>query len=251
MDSWSGGYRPEPGSGDKPVAQDADVFASPVIFPDELRVRYVSLNDAFGVQRLAWMHRVFHVFEEHQAHDGDSRYLSVADTDYDALVIGGNDVARVSRLIRQGQPLVNRKLKLSLMFGANPPRRAKAIAAGFDDVLDADRMHPIEAVARIRAMWRRYQVRFWHEKEAEERAGTIASLCRSSELTLKEQVIMEVLARQGGRTVPYIALRREVEMRHGPITQANLNVTICGLRKKLQPGVQIVAERQCGYRLLG
>ncbi|MEO0030942.1 MAG: hypothetical protein RIS94_700 [Pseudomonadota bacterium] len=215
----------------------------------ELAVRYVSLHDSQRARREDWLATVFDEWDEYPFGEDDANCLSIAFSRYDALVVGGNDTRRISRLIRPRQAILSRKLKICLVSDLHPQRRAQLMLAGFDDVFDITRLHPVEAVARVRAMWRRYEMRLGSDHAAQAEALQIDAVAHHALLTPRERsLLLALLSRQG--IVPYIVLRGCISNDHEHVTLTNLKVAISHLRKKLRAGVRIVSHARQGYELL-
>lgn len=220
--------------------------------PDEhpaARVRYLSLNDASRALRDAWMTLTFGEHEPHAFVEGSTNHLSVAHSDFDALVFGGNDVRRMVRIVRSGEAILNRRVKVALVCGANAQRRAQLISAGFDDVFDAEKMHPAEAAARLGAIWRRYLMRFEKERIDDQQETLLARICNPHTLTRRERRLLLLLLGSKDRFASYACLRREISEYYEEISVEYLKVIVCLVRRKLAPGVQIVSVPLKGYRL--
>lgn len=215
----------------------------------EIAVRYVSLHDAQRGRREDWLGNVLESWEEFPFGDDDGNCLSIAFSRYDALIVGGNDTRRISRLVRPRQAILSRKLKICLVSDILPQRRAQVLMAGFDDVFDVVRMHPVEAVARMRAMWRRYALRLGRDQAAQAEALQIDGVAHLALLTPRERALLLALLGRDG-CVSYAVLRAAISTYHEPVTLTNLKVAISHLRKKLRPGVRVIAHARQGYELL-
>ncbi|MEO0063055.1 MAG: hypothetical protein RLZZ08_1615 [Pseudomonadota bacterium] len=212
-------------------------------------VRYLSLNDTSKHLRDAWMTLTFGDHEPHAFVDGVTSHLSVALTEFDALVVGGNDVRRMIRTIRTGEAILNRRVKVALVAGGNAQRRAQLISAGFDDVFDVERMHPAEAAARIMAIWRRYQMRFEQERVDEQQETLLARICSPHTLTRRERRLLLLLLNARDNFASYSSLRRDICTYHEEISVEYLKVIVCLVRRKMAPGVRIVSVPLKGYKL--
>lgn len=221
---------------------DFDQVSDPV-------VRYLSFNDPSKALRDAWMTLTFGSHDNHAFIEGATSHLSVANSDFDALVVGGNDVRRMARIVRGGDAILNRRVKIALVGGGNAQRRAQLITAGFDDVFDAEKMHPAEAVARIGAIWRRYQMRFAQERATDQQETRLARICNPHVLTRRERRLLLLLLAAKDHFASYGNLRREISEYHEEISVEYLKVIVCLVRRKLTPGVRIVSVPLKGYQL--
>lgn len=213
------------------------------------QVRYLSFNDPSKSLRDAWMTLTFGNHENHAFVDGATSHLSVANSDFDALVVGGNDVRRMARIVRGADAILNRRVKIALVGGGNAQRRAQLITAGFDDVFDAEKMHPAEAAARIGAIWRRYQMRFAQERAVDQQETRLARICNPHVLTRRERRLLLLLLGAKDHFGSYASLRREISEYHEEISVEYLKVIVCLVRRKLTPGVRIVSVPLKGYQL--
>ena len=213
------------------------------------QVRYLSFNDPSKGLRDAWMTMTFGSCDSHGFIEGATNHLSVANSDFDALVVGGNDVRRMARIVRGGDAILNRRVKIALVGGGNAQRRAQLITAGFDDVFDAEKMHPAEAVARIGAIWRRYQMRFAQERAADQQETQLARICNPHVLTRRERRLLLLLLGARDHFASYGSLRREISEYHEEISVEYLKVIVCLVRRKLAAGVRIVSVPLKGYQL--
>jgi len=231
------------------VQQDA--MAGELIDPREMRVRYVSVGDQHSAAREFWMRSVFQFYLEFPYVPEDMSPLSSAQSDYDVLVFGCNDLKRLLPFYRKNRSILRRKLVVCLMRSSTPQRRAKVIYSGFDDAVDIDRTLPAEAVARLRAMWQRY--RMVAQREQEELAEDVALMpfCEVTRLTPKEKSVLHALVEGKGRSVAQFKLQLAGSRGHEQINQSNLRVTISTLRRKLRDGYRIVCSSGVGYALVG
>lgn len=216
---------------------------------ENISIRYVSMNDPARVLREQWMTRTFRNYEEFDFADHDTRFFSSINADYNVLIVGGNDPARIGSLIRLNRPALANKIKICLMNRSNSHKRARVLGHGFDDVIDITRVSPAEALARILAIRRRHQIsadKAGRELELELRLGQV---CQLEGLPARQRQAIEMLYRQKGRVVCYDALIDEISGFRGGITPANLKVIICKLRKALVGEARIVSRARTGYCL--
>ena len=113
-------------------------------------IRYLSMNDLHREPRDVWLQNAFETFEQHTFVDLETRFLSIAEQDYETLIIGGNDPVRAARFLRINRPILARKVKIALMHGSLASKRAKALNAGFDDVFDRPACPPKKPKRAVR-----------------------------------------------------------------------------------------------------
>lgn len=224
--------------------------ANDIILPGEMRARYLSINDQNAEARTHWLGRVFHFIEEFVYSENDTRFVSAAETDYDVLVIGGNDATRVAAIYKKNRQILQRRLVVGLMKGSNPHRRARVIFSGLDDVLDIERTEPAEAIARIRAMRLRYAMREVQQRMEASSRSTLAAVAEVDRLSPKERALLEILVERKGTHASHARLCAVGSRTHDQLSEKNLKVSISTLRRKLKPGVRIEARPQQGYALL-
>ncbi len=215
----------------------------------DIHIRYLCLNDASRYERDSWLHKTFTDYSEYNYSEGDTSFLSAASQDYDVLIVGGNDSRRIARLVRTNEAILRNRLKISLVSGSNAQRRSQLLLAGFDDVFDIDKIAPPEAIARVAAMWQRYELKFAQEKSRKAEREKLNEISYLDRLTPRERAVLEALAEARGTFSSYKSLRQAASNYYEDITFDNLKVIICNLRKKLRPGVQIVARPLQGYEL--
>lgn len=225
----------------------ADMGSMPIA---DLKVRLISTNDVGRHARESWAQQVFADVETFPFDDEDTSCLSLAFSDYDVLLVSGQDNVRMARFIRNNRKIINRKLKLCLMGETHPRRRAAALIAGFDDVFDTTRMHPAEAIGRIRAIQRRY-----HETRAEEERATaeierITQIADPRYLTRREAQIIAILLDSPRHFARYETILARLSGPSRAASRNGLKVAICMLRPKLRAGVAISALQGIGYQMV-
>lgn len=228
----------------EPVSVAADKIT---IF--EMRTRYVGFNDVNEADRIAWLDRVFHFVETFGYTPGETSYLSSAVTDFDVLMIGGNDVKRMAPLYRKNQAVLKNKLVIAVMRGSTPQRRAHLLYNGFDDVMDLTRVAPEEAIARMRAMRARQIGNMVREAAARKEDSRLGAICNPAMLTQRERKILWLLMERPGKAVSMEKLQSETSTSHEPVSTKNVQVSICLLRKKLNDRHKISYHSNGGYVL--
>jgi len=216
---------------------------------ENMVIRYVSMNDPARPLREQWMARTFRNYEEFEFADHDTRFFSSINSDFNVLVVGGNDPARIGSLIRNNRPALANKIKICLMSRSNSHKRARVLGHGFDDVIDITRIAPAEALARILAIRRRQQINADKADQQLQLELRLGQVCQLEGLPARQRQAIEMLFRQKGRVVCYDAMIDEISSFRGGISPANLKVIICKLRKSLIGGARIVSRSRTGYCL--
>lgn len=215
-----------------------------------LRFRYINLNDTESELRREWIDQSLANYEILDFKTRPDILLSSARSDYDVVLVGGEDARRISDFMRDNINMMAMRPRICICAKSNPGRRAKLIMAGFDDVIDAQRTQPIEFIARMFAIWRRYQGHrhlLRQENEFRRLLNRVASVDR---MPSKQILVLTCLLRSPGYCATYNALQIAASSDHVPISPTNLKVIISNLRKLLRRGFSIVSDRQSMYRLI-
>lgn len=243
--------RPTKGSDDGKATDQSALFGieDPLDPIADMSVRVVSLNDIARTGRDAWLAQVFAQAAPYAFDDEDTRCVSLAFDDYDALVLSGNDATRMIRFIRINRRIVGRKIKLCVMSESQPRRRAALLAAGFDDVFDTGRQDQQEAIARIRAVQRRYLNVREVEARATDRQDRLTALVEPHHLTPREADILAILLESPSHFAKYSTLITRLSTPKRMISMENLKVSVSKIRMKLQKGTTHYAHHKAGYKL--
>jgi DNA-binding response OmpR family regulator len=179
-----------------------------------------------------------------------------AATDYNVIVLDrqlpdgdGVEVCRALRARQQAVPILMLTVRDSLSD------RVEGLDAGADDYLGKP-FELEELVARVRALGRRMPavhqpVLTYEDLVVDTRANTASRAGRSLDLTRKEYMTLEILARHVGRVVSRAEITEYVwDDRHDPVSNA-LEVTVNRLRAKVDAaGPPLVQTRRgAGYYL--
>jgi hypothetical protein len=223
--------------------------------PDEytyeyLENRYISINDTWRPQRDAWLMEVFPSAVTFNFSDDDTKVLSRYPNGYGALIVGGNDIARMGRFLKANRSAINGVVKICLTCGSNAQKRAQALHAGFDDVFDIEKMQAAEASARIDAMRRRYQSAIELDNSKIRNDRMLNEYVNVERLTDRERAIMENLIADKNNFISYSKVQQLCSDFHSHISFENVKVIVCNLRKKLKSGVKIISQPHKGYMLL-
>lgn len=223
--------------------------ASTVIGANQMSIRYLSFSDPARAKRHEWLAQVFEGFETFDYAENATRFLSIAQDDFDGLFVGCNDIRRATRLLKLNMALLRGRMKIVLLTDSTPSRRAQIVSGGFDDAIDIERISPHEGIARIRAIWARYQASMLRERKKADLVAQIDSLCDDRVLTLREEAVLTTLLEGMGRPVSLRTLANSISATHEPASVNSLRVLISGLRRKLRQNVSIVSNSGQGYLL--
>ena len=212
-------------------------------------IRYLSMNDLHREPRDVWLQNAFETFEQHTFVDLETRFLSIAEQDYETLIIGGNDPVRAARFLRINRPILARKVKIALMHGSLASKRAKALNAGFDDVFDSARMSPEEAEARCTVILARYQAAAKQARAEQELASSLDRIAHLHMLGKRERHLLTLLANRLGEPVSHYRLRTELSHGNDELSYNYLKVLASNLRAKLKPPYVLVPGGQGSYKI--
>lgn len=220
------------------------------IFTDTIAsVRVLMLRDAHLPEREAWLAKSFPRHLCYEFAENETASISRMDGDFNVLIIAGNDVTRMRHFLKQNYALLANRVKICLLHDSNARRRARALIAGFDDAFDTARTQPLEAVARCYAIWQRYQTARDSHALATRLNLAMAAVCNVDRISPRQHRALEYLCQCAGRIVTYRQLSEQIGMGEAYISDANLKVIVCLLRKQLKPGCRIVSEHGVGYCL--
>lgn len=126
---------------------------------------------------------------------------------------------------------------------------ARAVAAGFDDVIDIERTSPVEAVWRSRAMWRRYVQSFEQHFQDQRHDRQLVEIADISRLPRRHKQILLSLVARKGRCLSYHEISNMIGNGIDDVSMKHIQVLICQIRKVLNKDYKIVCEKQRGYRI--
>jgi DNA-binding response OmpR family regulator len=212
-------------------------------------LRYASLNGPGHAARSGWLHRTFANFDEYQMEQSDAGFISDMASDCDVLMIGGEDVQRLSEILRDNSQSLNRKVKLVLTTGSTPSTRAELLNAGADDVFDVGRTEPAEAMARTIAIWTRSLQVSRHELEEALIAENLKKVVDISGMTGREIDLIQTLLYAPRGCASHAQIRAAISKGQDLVSYNSMKVMICKVRKRLRNGWQIVAGPQQVYVL--
>lgn len=213
------------------------------------KVRYIFVRDTSAARRAEWVAETYGDVKSYEFSDNATHFLTDADGPFDVLLIGCQDVSRFKPFLRVNAPLLENKVKLCLLSSGNVQRRGRALTAGFDDVFDVTRVQPLEAQARTFAIWRRYRMTMAVQDKQRMENVALSAICDLRHISPRQMRALEYLAEHKNRVVQYRTLCQAIGGREAYISDANLKVIICHLRKLLRPGYRITARQNLGYIL--
>lgn len=214
------------------------------------RVRYITVRDQASEEREALVRAVFGDPACFAFADEGTFAVSRAHADYDVLIIDAVDPLRMARYLRANRALLGNVVKFAVMHESSPPRRARMLAAGCDDVFDSARMSPEEAGLRVRAVMRWHHARKAVSKANKRAAADMAHFSSPGTLTQREIALLAALAQHFGKPISAQRLCRLLTPPDPVLFTRSLKHTISRLRGKLYPQWRIEAAPGRGYALL-
>lgn len=234
-----------PMSSDRPE-QPIGTCATP--FP--IRARYLRARDQASDERQAYVCSVFDDLVCFPFSDEGTFALSRADEDNDVLMLDAADPARMARYLRVNRALLRNVAKFAIMQDSSPPRRARMLTAGCDDVFDSTRVSSEEARLRVAAVIRRYHARWATRNKDQGIAADMAQFAAPNTLTPRELALLSALAEQRGKSMSVQRLSRFVAPPDTAQFRRSLKFSISRLRRKLYPQWRIESAPDKGYALL-
>jgi DNA-binding response OmpR family regulator len=216
----------------------------------EIPARLVSIGKRDAKRRHAWLSDVFEAVDIQEYGSTIAANSVLFDANSEFLILGGHDGRRMSALYKEFEPLLRNRVVVAIVTGSTPQTRAAMLRAGFDEVLDIGKVHPLEGIARFRAIWRQRCVRTSAEREQYQRADMLNKVCDASVLTGRERRLIECLLDRPGWCVSFQRLQRIAGIDEDPISVMNLRVSMSKLRRKLVVGSRIEALPNEGYVLV-
>ncbi|MBN9145400.1 MULTISPECIES: winged helix-turn-helix domain-containing protein [unclassified Novosphingobium] len=212
--------------------------------------RVMSLQDNGREERLQWLKQGITQFQDYVYREGETNFLSVVERDYDVMIVAGNDVQRMKRIITRNRVALHRKLKICMMNQSLPADRAQLLMAGFDDVIDIGRILWPEFTARVRAMHLRLMISIGRYDAKQLEIIQLNQICNQRRLTWREQDLLLSLMQARDMTASAITLRCSISPAHSMVSELHLRVLISQLRRKLFDHVEICNVRGAGYQLV-
>lgn len=220
-----------------------------VTAPAPFRARYLRVRDEASDGREAFVRAVFGDLACFPFADESTFALSRASADYDVLILDATDPSRMARYLRIHGPVLRNVAKFAIMQEGSPPRRARMLMAGCDDVLDTARTSPEEARMRVAAVMRRYHARWATWQEDRRLNASMARFADPNTLTPRELALLRALAKQPGRAMSAQELCGSVAPPDAAAFKRSLRFSISKLRGKLHPDWRIEPTPGEGYAL--
>lgn len=209
-------------------------------------INYVSMGDSSKFTRDEWAERLPTILKYYQFSHESISPISRLEHDFDAIMVGGDDIVRSVNFIKYNFSYLNSKAKFALLKNSDPQKRAKLLNAGFDAVFDIDRCPPEEAISQISSILQRYNKSI-PQTTCEDEACSF--FLESARISNREKKLISLLYKRKGQIVSYSYIQYFLSDWSNGITSNNLKVIISNLRKKLKPSVTIVSHTNVGYEM--
>ena len=216
-----------------------------------IKVRSIAMRDAGEGLRQAWLGQTFRPHRPLDFAEPPEILLSSALSDFDVVVIGGDDIDRLCTFMSEYYPMMFGRAKICICTRSSAEQRTRLILTGFDEVAAAEDMPPLEFVARIYAIWGRYRDNTISGAEAMDSETMIHLVAQATKLAPKNRAVLRKLLQSSGHEASYAALCAAAGTASAPIGLQNLKVLISRIRKLLRPGFHVVHFEGSGYGLIG
>ncbi|WDF74651.1 winged helix-turn-helix domain-containing protein [Novosphingobium sp. KACC 22771] len=233
-----------------PEAYGVMASSVPGLGLSDIVFRVISLQDNGRDERLEWLKQGISQWQDYAYREGETNFLSVVERDYDVMIVAGNDVQRMKRIITRNRVALHRKLKICVMNQSLPADRAQLLMAGFDDVIDTGRIAWPEFAARMCSMHLRMMISIGRYDAKELEIIQLSQICNPRRLTRREQDLLLGLMQARDMTASTMALRCSISLAHSMVSELHLRVLISQLRRKLFDHVEINNVRGAGYQLV-
>lgn len=213
--------------------------------------RFLEICDRNRRARRDWLGRFLSWSQEYQHLIGATQFLSQAEQSFSLLVVSGDDLRRVAKIVAEVHKAYPQKIVVPVLGSCLPADRATLLNRGADDVLHTS-MNDREAAGRIYALFRRHEWVAHRSQDAATRARQVMAAIRpvtKGHLSPRERQILCILLSRASGSSSYRTLARATGHRGESGGLKSLRVTISLLRKKLVGGLQITSVRGEGYAL--
>lgn len=218
---------------------------------DEVVFRYISASDQHQNSRDNLIRSAIEKLDYYNLVYTSTFSLSRSIHDYDVLILGGADALRLSKYLRENQKLIIPRIKIAVMNGTDPRRRALIINAGFDDVLDSARVSAEEVICRIHALWSRNKINLKEKLSQEELYIPLTNyLIPNVKLAPSEYRVLNELIRCKRKTATYQNLAHKAGNKYEYASQNAVKVIVSNIRKKLNEKYKIICNEKEGYLLV-
>lgn len=217
---------------------------------EKIFVNYLSMNDSSQTDRDEWMQQTFPQVQVFPFSLTSTSGISRAKTDYEVIAVGGSDVPRAIKFLKDNYAAVRSLIKIAVLHDSRATKRAKLLLAGYDDVFDVSKLRREEARARILSMRSRYATAQETVDREVNTSATLASIAHVGRLGKRERMILLELIAAPSHFCSYGLLQATISDWGDEISANNLKVIISNLRKKLRTGCAILSRTNAGYELI-
>lgn len=217
--------------------------------PTRHLTRYIQTRDDLTGGRAKYVHAVFGEVKTYPFVADGTFALSRADSNYDILAIDAPDPARTARYLRVNRPLLRRVARFAIVDESTVLRRARLLDGGCDDVLTLNRVTVQEARLRVGAVMRRRAANHPEWSAGGVSETDLAALCDPSALSPRERAVLTALAHHSNSMVAVHRIARLVAPADPVKFRRSLKVSISNIRRKLKPGLRIMAGSNGSYGL--
>lgn len=217
-------------------------------------IRLLQMRDRNHTLRNEWISKLDIAPEYVSVSPAIDIYHAQAARTFEVMIISGDDVQRVSRLIKDVRASLPSKVLICLLSKRTAECAALLLKAGADDVFHL-KMPPQEANARLAAFHRRLE---WRVAAAAKHASQLeASRARellirawaTRELSQQEFNVLALLWQRQGTPTPVWSLRSAAGGSSRVSSRRCLHVVICKLRRALVSGAKIITHDADSYSL--
>lgn len=186
-------------------------------------VRVIGLRDRSKAARTGWLASWLNLDQSADYDAQDALLLSQVRAPFDALLLHGEDQARMSRIVRDWRTALRRKAILVAMSAPGPADRAELYRAGADAVLDVE-SPPLLALAQSNAVLERLR----HLDPF-----NLAAIKTRVKLSASEQIILGTVLTGRGEPVSKGVVLQKLGKRKTAAADASLRVLINRLNGRL------------------
>lgn len=218
---------------------------------EKLAIRYITMGDSDKICRDQWVKQIMPNVEEFEFSSFFFNPTSKASSFYDAIIIGGSDISRSIKYIKNSMPLLHSVAKICVLNGSNPLQRSRLINGGFDDVFDIAKVSKSEAISRIFSIVRRYRLSLNLFQEGSSLENKLRTICSLHNVSDRQKKILILFLQKNNKFITYNQLKNSIsDDTFSEITFNNLKVIISNLRKHLTSDCRIISMHGSGYQMI-
>lgn len=225
---------------------------------NEIRANYATMSDGSQALRDAWVEKCFPKLRAFPFNPDGSNVVSRAECVYDAILVGGPDIPRAIKFLKNFETITQSVMKIAILNNSNASKRAKLLNAGFDDVFDISKISIKEAQARALSMHARYEAARISLNVENSLNYEISKISDVHLMSKREKYIVESFLNSHNFYISYERLqqiifnyRDNTYFSHDDkITFNNLKVIVSNLRRKLKQNVKLKSKYNQGYELI-